>query len=167
MRFSFEISHVPGKSLAVADALSRAPSSDSTADDHLLQEGADAYIQTTLQSLPATEGRLEESQQQDEVCQKVVEYCKIGWPDRSRWSGVIKKFYPVSSALRPQVLKQLHEGHQGIKKCRERAKQAVWWPGLSKQIKELVRDCSVCYKHEVKRAEPLMPTSLPDLFTLD
>ena len=56
MRFSFEISHVPGKSLVVADALSRAPSSQSIGDDHLLQEEADAYIQTTLQSLPATEG---------------------------------------------------------------------------------------------------------------
>ena len=42
MRFSFEISHVPGKSLAVVDPLSRTPSSDSTTDDHLLQEGADA-----------------------------------------------------------------------------------------------------------------------------
>ena len=69
----------------------------------------------------------------------------------------------IPAALHPQVLKQLHEGHQGIKKHRKRAKQAVWWPGLSKQIKELVRDCSECYKHRLKRAEPLMPTSIPDL----
>ena len=185
MRFSFEISHVLGKRLIIADALSRAPTSESTGDDRLLQEEADAYIQTTLQCLPATERRLEEirkQQQQDEVCQQLAEYCKTGWPDRSRLSGVTKKFYPVATelsvekglllrgnrlviptSLRPEVLSQLHVGHQGIKKCRERAKQAVWWPGLSKQLQELVQDCPVCYKHRIQRAEPLLPTPLPKL----
>ena len=44
-----------------------------------------------------------------------------------------------------------------------KAKQAVWWPGLSKQLQELVQDCPVCYKHRIQRAEPLLPTPLPKL----
>ena len=38
MRYSFTISHVAGKDLAIADALSRAPDSEPTADDLLLQK---------------------------------------------------------------------------------------------------------------------------------
>lgn len=40
----------------------------------------------------------------------------------------------IPSALRNDI----HEGHQGIVKCRERASQRVWWPGLSQQLNELV-----------------------------
>ena len=40
MRFQFSISHVPGKDLIFADALSRAPVADAISDDILLQEEA-------------------------------------------------------------------------------------------------------------------------------
>ena len=40
----------------------------------------------------------------------------------------------VPSAMRLQVLDKIHEGHQGIVKCRERAKTSVWWPGLSHEV---------------------------------
>ena len=56
---------------------------------------------------------------------------------------------PVS--MRLDVLDELHEGHQGITKCRERAKASVWWPGLSKQLEELVNNCSTCIKERVNR----------------
>ena len=46
----------------------------------------------------------------------------------------------------------------GINKCHERAKQAVWWPGLSKQIQDMVENCQTCLKHKVNRPEPLCPT---------
>lgn len=81
MCFSFQISHVPGKNLTIANVLLRAPSSASTSDDQLLQDEADAYIQLTLQSLPATEKRLnkiERKQKEDEVYQQIVKYCKKG-----------------------------------------------------------------------------------------
>ena len=68
---------------------------------------------------------------------------------------------PVS--LQREVLDQLHAGHQGIKKCRERAKQAVWWPGLSKQLEMLLNNCPACYKLRSQRAQPLISTPLPNL----
>ena len=64
MKSVFAISQMPGKSL-VADALSRAPSSESIADDHLFYN-------------------LSQKQKEDELCQKVVEYCM----GESRFSGV-------------------------------------------------------------------------------
>ena len=67
---------------------------------------------------------------------------------------------PVS--LQSEILKKLHVG-QGIRKCRERAKQAVWWPGISKQLEKLVSECPKCINFGVQRAEPLIPSPLPSL----
>ena len=49
MRYSFTISHVAGKDLAIADALSRAPVSEPTADDLLLQKATNAFIDFTIE----------------------------------------------------------------------------------------------------------------------
>jgi len=68
MRFQFSIYHVPGKSLIVADRLSGAPLDRVTDSDQTLQEDANAFVNLTVQSLPATEHRLEDirqHQQQD------------------------------------------------------------------------------------------------------
>ena len=67
----------------------------------------------------------------------------------------------IPSALRPDVLDKIHTGHQGIQKCRERAKRGVWWPNLSKQIEDLVRECPTCIRTKTNRAEPMIPPQLP------
>ena len=78
--------------------------------------------------------------------------------------------------MRLQVLDNVHEGHQGIGKCRECAKTSVWWPGLSCEIQDMVKNCRVCAKDREHRVEPLIPTPFPerpwqmvttDLFELD
>ena len=69
----------------------------------------------------------------------------------------------IPSALRLEMLDRIHIGHQGISKCRERAKQCLWWSGLSRQLEELVKNCSTCQKCLSKRREPLIPTALPEL----
>ena len=67
MRFHFSISHVPGKSLTIADTLSRAPMGHPTEADDLLQQEACAFINAVMQSLPATEQRIAEIKEHQET----------------------------------------------------------------------------------------------------
>lgn len=46
-------------------------------------------------------------------------------------------------------------------KCFARAQQSMWWPGLTRDIREVVERCNVCYQHSTYRTEPLLTTSLP------
>ena len=57
---------------------------------------------------------------------------------------------------------QNHAGHQEIRKCRERARDSVWWPGLSKQMEDMVTTCTTCCKQKRNHAEPMMPPTLPE-----
>ena len=182
MRFVFSIDHVPGKDLLVADALSRAPVNKEDID---LQVEADTFVNYTIQSLPATESRLEEIRQQqlqDDVCRLLVKYCQLGWPNKSQLTDGTQPYRSVANELsveagllmrgcriviptsmREEILKCLHAGHQGIVKCRARARQSVWWPGISGQLQTLVTNCQVCVKEQPQNAEPLIASKLPEL----
>ena len=81
----------------------------------------------------------------------------------------------VPQALQKETLKKLHDGHQGIARCRLRAKSAVWWPGLSQQMTDSIQRCPECAREARPSKEPLVPTPFPeypwqqvatDLFTL-
>ena len=67
---------------------------------------------------------------------------------------------PVS--LQASTLHKLHQGHQGIQRCRLRANSAVWWLGISRQISELVSQCPQCCQDAPPRKEPLISTPLPE-----
>ena len=69
----------------------------------------------------------------------------------------------IPPPLQQEILGKIHEGHQGITRSRDRARQSVWWPGLSTQLEELVRNCETCCKNQLQRAQPLVPSQLPDL----
>ena len=185
MRFSFTVSYVPGKHLITADALSRAPLMDFPHTEEDLHTTVDKYVCAVLSTFPATNKRIKEiqkSQTEDEVCQKLVQYCNNGWPNRKAVPDILKPYHQVASQLSVidglllrgsriiipsslclKVLDQIHAGHQGIHKCRQQAGQSVWWPGLSKQLEELVKICGECCKHQSPRAEPLIPSKLPNL----
>ena len=68
----------------------------------------------------------------------------------------------IPLSTRPDILLKVHQGHQGITKCRARAKDSVWWPGLSTAIESMVRRCPECIKEASNRHEPLMPSDFPE-----
>lgn len=105
MRFQFSIYHVPGKSLIVADMLSRAPLTGVTDSDRTLQEDTDAFVNLTIQSLPATEHRLQDirqHQQQDEACRLLVRYCQSGWPKKKKLPDIVRPYSSVAAELSVQ-----------------------------------------------------------------
>ena len=56
----------------------------------------------------------------------------------------------------------LKANHQGVTKCRERAKRTLWWPGLSRQIEDLVKQCRKCTERRINKKEPMIPSVVPD-----
>uniref|UniRef100_A0A3B3CEF0 Gypsy retrotransposon integrase-like protein 1 n=1 Tax=Oryzias melastigma TaxID=30732 RepID=A0A3B3CEF0_ORYME len=181
MRYSYSISHVPGKSLWTADMLSRAPiTHKETPEDKELLEDTNIYVDSIMENLPASTSYLEHLRQElklDSVCARVMQLCEQGWPSHYNGEPAIRPYWVeraslsvhdglllkgdrlvIPSSMRNDVLTTLHEGHQGVVKCRERARQSVWWPGLSQQINELVLYCRICIKERCNPAEPLLPT---------
>ena len=185
MRYSFTISHVAGKDLVTADTLSRSPVSISITQDEKCYQDVEAYVNFVFQNLPASDQRIEqikEEQGKDEICRQLVEYCKHGWPRKGEIPHVLKPYFSVSGEITIQngllmrgsriiippplhsnILETLHKGHFGISKCREKARNSVWWPNLSKQLADVVENCATCCKFQKQAPEPLMPSVLPTL----
>ena len=53
----------------------------------------------------------------------------------------------IPPVLQSEVLERIHDGHQGITKCRERANMSVWWPGIGRDILNKVSMCDFCQEN--------------------
>lgn len=59
-------------------------------------------------------------------------------------------------------MKRIQASHQGQQACLRRAKDALFWPGMSSQIMETVSNCSLCAEYQtVKPKELLITPELP------
>jgi len=52
----------------------------------------------------------------------------------------------VPASRRSDVLTRLHSSHQGIERTKRRARQAVYWPGLTSDITNTIRSCDSCQR---------------------
>ena len=147
-----------------------------------LQMTLEVFISSVVSTLPATPDHLASlraAQTQDENLLQVMHYCKVGWPEKNL-KGPVKKFWMtrnelslhddlllrgnrvvIPTTLRQEILHKLHKGHQGIVKCRLRAKDSSWWPGISDNINTFIHNCDICCRDFLITTEPMMPTKLP------
>ena len=64
---------------------------------------------------------------------------------------------------RKQVLHEIHQGHQGVTKCLLRAKSAVYWPGMYKEIESTVGNCGAYKEFENAQAKcPMIHVEVPE-----
>ena len=183
MRYNCNAVFKSGKEMFISDTLSRSPRNTTTTTTEV---DIKYYVEMITQSWPIADKRLEiiKEETKKDVCLSIaMEYARSGWP---RYKEDVKlgarNLFPVRGSLtihnglllfgdriaipysqRQYILEKIHEGHQGITKCRQRAAHAVWWPGISRDIKEVVSRCSFCLEKQPSQVkESLMPTPLPE-----
>ena len=170
LRFTYTIFHIPGKELIVADALSRAPVSNPTSTDTQFNKAVDAYVNLLLESFPESNGKtVEVYSRGPDSMQPNAQVLQRGMVNLS---GPLKPFIQfagklniqkglhsqivIPTSLQLEMFGRLHNAHQGIQKCQERAKQSIWWTGLNCQSADLVNNCSICCKETHQPPELLM-----------
>ena len=182
MRFDYSIVHVPGKLLYTADALSRAPQTHSE-EDLRCSTCIEAHMAAILSQFPANEDRLDvyrKAQAEDPTLSEIISYCTNGRPEKHSVKGPMKHYWQarhdltigeglllyqsrivVPESLQHETLCKIHQGHQGIQRCRLRVTSSLWWPGVSTQMEELVKKCSTCMRLSPPVREPMIPSPLP------
>ena len=68
----------------------------------------------------------------------------------------------VPSSLRGEMLEKLHEGHLGINKTIAREQDVLFWPRMSVEITEKIKNCPVCLENQPsQQPEPLKSHEIP------
>ena len=82
----------------------------------------------------------------------------------------------IPGPARNDILNRLHSAHTGVNSCQRRARETVYWPGITTDIKQLIERCQICCSfQEQTQKEPLMSYPAPsrpwqkvgvDIFTI-
>lgn len=183
LKYDFEINYVPGNQMFLADTLSRAfPVNETIKDDPEMLD----VVHSISKYLPMSERRLAQFKKETELdsdLQMVMKYIKEGWPKcYKKVDSSVKTYYKVKNdlhinngllfinekivvphSLRKDMLQLVHEAHFGIEKCKNRAREIFYWPGMANDIEQIVSNCQICEKFRNKNPkEPLMPHEIPN-----
>ena len=183
--YCFNLKYKPGKMLFIADTLSRAAVEQGT-DKEMCQDVM-VHINTLYENVEATSemlNKIKNETEKDEILRTLCDYYKKGWPNNKKdIKDTVKLFWSVHSelhvingivfrndrvvipfALRKEMLRRIHEGHMGVEKCQRRAREVMWWPGMSTDIEQVVLNCETCQRHRTANVrEPLEPHPVPKL----
>ena len=142
-------------------------------------------------------GDLRRKTELDEGLQQLKHIIKIGWPEtKEEVPSEIRRYFDfkeelsiqdgilfkgnrviVPVALRPHMITQVHSSHLGIESCLNKARDVLFWPGMTAEIKDCVSKCETCNTYQTnQQKEPLIPHDPPkrpwshvatDLFSFD
>lgn len=182
--YDFELVYVPGKELFIADMLSRYGKHENTKVAVTApQECVDA-MQLVCESVINSSKQAEyiQATNEDRELKALMYQVQNGWPThKSQCNDLTKSYWNVRMEItsfdglmffkdrliipwskRAELLNQLHVGHMGVTKTQQRARQSLYWPGMSRQIEDKISSCAACQENQRTQVKsPLMPLPVP------
>ena len=186
-RYNLEVSYKPGSQMFLADHLSRAAQHEVTMPEESFQVfSLELESLNPMQALKVTPERFEQLQRctgQDKALQTLKTTVLTGWPMqkeqvpvniREYWSyrkeltvhnGTLFKGSRVviPRVMRPEVKSRIHSSHLGVEACLCKARDTVFWPNTKAEVRDLIKQCSICNEFQAKnQKQPMQSHQLPD-----
>lgn len=182
LKYDIEVKYVKGTEVPIADALSRVSPLPVPANGELPQ----LDIHFVTRTLPASPTRLQQIREEttnDPTLSTLRDAIYKGWPDKREKCPVVLHEYwnfreeltiedgiilkgdriVVPTSLRKEILSIIHQGHLGQEKCLLRARTSVFWPGLTKDVVNLAKECDPCQRHQNKQQkQPILQPEPPN-----
>ena len=173
MAYNFTTQWVKGVQNNAPDALSRNPVSNPLPHELMAEHDPHNNPEPSISEIRAAcVGHLDSLRLQnlrthadaDQEYQQIQHYVRNGFPDhRHQLPEQCQRYWNIRSqltldddlvvygcrllipsAMRPQVLHELHSSHQGAVRTKQRAKLAVYWPGINNDIDNIILTCKQC-----------------------
>ena len=158
--YDYSIQYKNTKVHSNADGLSRLPLLTEAKDEEVV-DPVGVFNLMQFDPLPVTVDNVRRETQRDPVLAQVHEMTRKGWPNNH--DPVLNPYFVhkdeitlqsgclmwgirviIPPKLRPQVLKELHQGHMGVVKMKALARSYTWWPGIDKEIELSAKSCPGC-----------------------
>ena len=164
--YSFTIRYIPGMRNLLADCLSRLGNQEDAIKLPRL------HVYQISHQLLARSDSLQEIRQATQTNNELAllkHTIMTGWPANIReipqvlhpyWTFceelIILKGTRIIIPTRKHeaILRQIHNSHLGLTKCKLHAKQAVYWPGINDQLEQLILNCQLCLKYSRSKRKP-------------
>ena len=161
--YTYQIQYRSTKAHANADGLSRVPLELPEESQTREEESRVQQLVTDLLQVKASE--IARATRNDPQLSRLLRFGKNGWPrqvpeelvgfwrkkdelttegNRIMWGSRVV----VPAKLRGEVLQEFHRGHPGIVRMKQLARSYVLWPGIDKQIEEVVKSCVPCQSQQ-------------------
>ena len=179
LAYDADIKYLQGKKNLIADPLSRS---------FLPYEPGQKEFETVnaLQYLTLPEERVHDIKQMtasDDVLQLLKKCIQEGWPEHKNLLPMLVTPYfsvrdelcvhdglvfrgerlVIPKAMRQVIKQDLHLGHIGVEGTLRRAREYVFWPGMTDEIRQWIECCEACREFEISQAPlPLMSHDIPE-----
>ena len=192
LAYNFTAEWIKGALNNVPDALSRHPVSPPSSLEMFAERDTEDELAVSVADIRAITSEISQESvrlqdlrshaMEDQTYQQLLHYIQDGFPQsRGQLPDGCKPFWGVRSHLsvddgmivygcrlviphtmRQQVLKQLHESHQGVVRTKQRAGLTVYWPGMDHDIDDVILACTLCQRHLPSHSpEPILSKPRP------
>ena len=204
-KYNLDIQYQPGPQMYIADCLSRNYARKPTKDDSpsyqifktetIYEEIENINQLSYINIKDVTVEKLQKDTSEDPDLQQLKNAILNGWPEKHDTPASLKPYQSfqgemtvqngliyrgmrviVPKVMQAEMLKKIHASHQGIDASLRRAKDVIFWPGMTAQIKDMIAQCGACNTYQDHQSkEPMLSHETPtrawstisqDLFTL-